>query len=74
MGKKKNEGAEKKKARGEERRSACLKREGSVGDISVPRMPGMAAVHFVWKDVNRLLCRGDDGVLRLMKVNERSEG
>lgn len=60
-----------------ERARAWLKREGSEADISAEhRRAGDAwngRVHFVWKDVNGLLCRGDDGAFRLMKVNERNE-
>lgn len=54
-----------------------LKREGFEADISGEHQRAEDAwdggVHF-WKDVNRLLCRGDDGALGLMKVNERSKG
>lgn len=58
--------------------SARLKREGSEGDISSEHQRAgdscAVGLHSVWKSVNRLLCGGDDGELRLMKVKERSEG
>lgn len=69
-------GRRRKRKEGKRREEGLrLKREGSEGDISSEHQRAEDAwdgrVHSVWKDVNRLLCRGDDGALRLMKVNEK---